>query len=101
MQIELVKWINQERDALYELCRPAMLICLVMLVPILPFLAFGPQITEWFSEWSEQENAAVLTSGVIVGLLSIDILLPIPSSMISTFGGVELGKLCLESAINK
>lgn len=74
-----------------ELCRPAMLICLVMLVPILPFLAFGPQIEQWVSEWSEKENAALITASVIVGLLSTDILLPIPSSMISTFGGIELG----------
>lgn len=70
-----------------------MLICLVMLVPILPFLLFGAQVEAWIDDWSKQENAALFTATVIIALLSTDILLPIPSSMISTFGGMELGTI--------
>ncbi|MCH7726857.1 MAG: VTT domain-containing protein [Planctomycetes bacterium] len=71
-----------------ELVRPAMLICLIMAVPILPFVVFGDQ---WVKDWSEQENSAPITATLVIALLSSDIFLPVPSSMISTFAGTKLG----------
>ncbi|MCA9227064.1 MAG: VTT domain-containing protein [Pirellulaceae bacterium] len=74
-----------------ELVRPALLICLVMLVPILPFLAFGSQVNSAVDRWREAEYSGAVTASVIVGLLATDIFLPVPSSVLSTFGGWQFG----------
>jgi uncharacterized membrane protein YdjX (TVP38/TMEM64 family) len=73
------------------LLRPILLITLLLLVPILPFVMWGSQLEvvfeQWFQQWSSPQQTALL----IVTLLATDILLPIPSSLISTFGGARLG----------
>lgn len=74
-----------------SLLRSAFLISLVLLVPILPFLFFGEQLGTMVQEWLEQPSSRPATAALIVGLLATDIFLPIPSSMISTLGGWQLG----------
>jgi uncharacterized membrane protein YdjX (TVP38/TMEM64 family) len=76
-----------------SLLRSAFLISMVLLVPILPFLFFGEQLTTLVTDWLEQPSSRPATIGIIVGLLATDIFLPIPSSMISTLGGWQLGWL--------
>jgi len=74
-----------------SLLRSAFLISIVLLVPILPFLFFGEQLGTLVEEWLEQPSSRPVTAALIVGLLATDIFLPIPSSMISTLGGWQLG----------
>ncbi len=74
-----------------SLLRSALLISLVMLVPILPFLLVGEPLTVLVRDWLEQPSSRPVTIALVVGLLSTDIFLPIPSSMISTLGGWQLG----------
>ena len=68
-----------------ELIRPALLICLVMLIPILPFLAFGESMELWTTQWFENQRSVPILAGGVILVLSGDIFLPIPSSMVSTF----------------
>ena len=71
--------------------RPMIVMSLILLVPIVPFLLFGADFEAWVERWSEQPYSAPLTAAVVIALLATDILLPTPSSMISTLGGWQLG----------
>jgi len=85
---------DRYQTAMHNLWRPVLLIALVLLVPVLPFLLFGEALETWirgiiddhFSVW------------FIIVILSTDILLPIPSSMISTMGGWKLDPLAASCA---
>jgi uncharacterized membrane protein YdjX (TVP38/TMEM64 family) len=74
-----------------ELFRTALLMAVVMLVPVLPFLAFGPQMEAWAKAWMKSPQSTPQAALAVVGLLSTDIFLPIPSSVVSTLGGWKLG----------
>ncbi|MFP6667361.1 MAG: VTT domain-containing protein [Pirellulales bacterium] len=74
-----------------DLVRPALIICLVLALPIVPFLFFGDQAERWVEDWEHRAYSTVLTFWLVVGVLALDIFLPTPSSMISTFGGSHLG----------
>jgi uncharacterized membrane protein YdjX (TVP38/TMEM64 family) len=76
-----------------ELLRSLPLVVAVLLVPIVPFLIFGGRLDHWFKHWSETATDPVTTSAVVIGVLSSDIFLPIPSSMVSTLAGSQLGWL--------
>lgn len=75
------------------LLRPLLLMSIVLLVPIVPFVVFGEQLETWFHSWSEQQESQRIVAAAVVGLLATDIVLPVPSSVISTFGGAQLGTL--------
>lgn len=74
-----------------ELFRTLPLMCAVLLVPVLPFLLFGGQLEAWLSDLRDHPPSQVGTAGLVIGLLATDILLPIPSSVISTLSGWQLG----------
>ena len=74
-----------------ELVRTLPLMCLVLLVPILPFLFFGGTLESWLRGMTEEPPAAGITAALVVTLLSTDIFLPIPSSVVSTLCGWQLG----------
>ena len=76
-----------------ELFRTFPLMCAVLLVPIVPFLFFGGQLEDWLRGISENPPSPLLSFWLVVGLLSTDIFLPIPSSVISTLSGWQLGVL--------
>ncbi len=65
----------------------------VLLVPVLPFLLFGPQMESWVERWMASPQSSLVAALAVVGLLSTDIFLPIPSSLVSTLGGWKLGVL--------
>ncbi len=71
--------------------RPMIVMSLILLVPIVPFLLFGADFESWVDDWSQQPYSKPATAAIIIGLLATDILLPTPSSMISTLGGWQLG----------
>jgi uncharacterized membrane protein YdjX (TVP38/TMEM64 family) len=75
------------------LLRPLLLVILVLLVPIVPFVACGEQLEAWFHRWSAEQVSQRIVAAAVVGLLATDILLPVPSSLVSTFGGAALGTL--------
>jgi len=74
-----------------ELFRTLPLMCVVLLLPILPFLFLGGQLDDWLRGLAENPPPPIATFALIVALLATDILLPIPSSVISTLSGWQLG----------
>ena len=71
--------------------RTTLLIVAVLLVPVLPLLVIGLSFEERVEGLFQTELSAQARFGLIVAALSSDILLPIPSSAVSTFGGGILG----------
>lgn len=76
-----------------ELFRTLPLMCAVLLIPVLPFLLLGGRFEDWMRGIAEQPPSVPVTFALVVGLLSTDILLPIPSSVVSTMSGWQLGWL--------
>ena len=74
-----------------ELFRTLPLMCIVLLIPVLPFLFFGGQLDHWLRGLAEDPPSGTAMTVLVVGLLSTDIVLPIPSSVISTLSGWQLG----------
>ncbi|PAY20019.1 DedA family protein [Rhodopirellula sp. SM50] len=74
-----------------ELFRTLPLMCVVLLVPVLPFLFFGGHVEDWLRGVAEDPPSVAVTASLVVALLATDILLPIPSSVISTLSGWQLG----------
>ncbi|WP_372715604.1 TVP38/TMEM64 family protein [Novipirellula sp.] len=74
-----------------ELFRTLPLMCVVLLVPVLPFLFFGGRLEDWLRGVAEDPPSVSATATLIIGLLATDILLPIPSSVVSTLSGWQLG----------
>lgn len=74
-----------------ELFRTLPLMCAVLLVPILPFLFFGDQVDAWLRGFADDPPSDAATFSLVVGVLAADLLLPIPSSLISTLSGWQLG----------
>ncbi|MCG8649163.1 MAG: VTT domain-containing protein [Pirellulales bacterium] len=74
-----------------ELFRTLPLMVVVLLVPVLPFLMFGGSFENWLRGIAEDPPSPGTTSALVIGLLATDILLPIPSSVISTLSGWQLG----------
>ena len=59
--------------------------------PAIPFLVFGHQFEAWLDATVHQVVDPTFAALLIIGLLSTDVLLPIPSSVLSTLGGEALG----------
>ena len=74
-----------------ELFRTLPLMCAVLLVPVLPFLFFGGRFEDWMQSLQDDPPSTNATAGLVIGLLATDILLPIPSSLISALAGHQLG----------
>jgi uncharacterized membrane protein YdjX (TVP38/TMEM64 family) len=63
----------------------------ILLVPIVPFLLFGEQIGQWWDRWQSQPHSGLWIAGMVIGLLSTDVFLPVPSSVVATLAGYRLG----------
>jgi len=74
-----------------ELIRTLPLMVLVLLVPVVPFLLLGAQVENWLRGFADHPPAPATTAAVIIGILATDILLPVPSSVVSTLSGWQLG----------
>lgn len=71
--------------------RPLVIVVGVLLLPLLPLLIFGDRLDAAVEEWLAVERPAGSVAAAVSGVLAVDILLPVPSSAVSTFGGAELG----------
>jgi uncharacterized membrane protein YdjX (TVP38/TMEM64 family) len=79
--------------AMRELSRPLIIVVLVLFVPIVPFLLLGDAFEEQVWNWFNTHVSPRELAAAVVLLLSSDILLPIPSSLVSTMAGARLGIL--------
>ncbi len=78
--------------------RLLLLFAVILILIIVPFLLWGDDVNEWFTSqlWFEEDGK--LASGyrgaaalVMFALLASDILIPVPSSLVSTCCGLFLG----------
>jgi uncharacterized membrane protein YdjX (TVP38/TMEM64 family) len=74
-----------------DLLRPLVIVVVALLVPILPFLGFGPRLEARIESWLDPPPAPAVVALATIVLLSTDVLLPIPSSVVSTVAGAQLG----------
>ena len=74
-----------------NLIRPMLPMIIILAVPIIPFLIFGEALEIWLKGWEEDPPAPSVIFAAVVGLLSTDIFLPIPSSVVSSVAGPRLG----------
>lgn len=63
----------------------------VLAIPIVPFLLLGEDWQTRIGEWGKSGDSQAWTAAAIVGLLASDIFLPIPSSVLCTAAGWQLG----------
>jgi len=73
--------------------RALFLFVIVLAIPIVPFLIWGQRIEAWGESFIAEPPSKGVTAMLIIGLLSTDILLPVPSSLVSTLAGSQLGLL--------
>ena len=73
--------------------RPLLLVILVLLVPIVPFLIAGDRIEAWTLNWLDSCPEPWLLAAATAAILASDIFLPVPSSLVSTLAGAQLGIL--------
>ncbi|MCA9166874.1 MAG: TVP38/TMEM64 family protein [Planctomycetales bacterium] len=66
------------------------ILLVVLLIPIVPFAIWHEPLEAWIRARLAQPMSATAVASWIVGLLATDILLPIPSSFLSTLGGSRL-----------
>jgi len=69
----------------------AILAALAVAVPLVPFLVFGTRLDEAVARRLDPPPPPLVTAAVEVGVLAADIVLPVPSSMVATLGGAQLG----------
>lgn len=74
-----------------RLIRLFVLIAVVLAIPIVPFLGFGESLEAQITGWLDSTLPAGTAVLVVVGLLAGDVVLPVPSSVVSTFAGKVLG----------
>ena len=74
-----------------QLRRWIVAVVLVLAVPIVPFVSLGDTLDERVAAWLHEGIPRTSFSAVVVGVLASDILLPVPSSFVSTLAGARLG----------
>lgn len=80
-----------------------LLVVVAILVPVIPFLLFGTRLDTLVAGWLDPPPSLPVLAMLEVGVLAGDLLLPVPSSVVATFGGarlgVALGTLCAWSGM--
>jgi len=71
--------------------RWAILATILIAIVLVPFFLFEEQFNQFAAEVARGEGSLWLAAGGIAGLLAADVLLPVPSSIVSTAAGVLLG----------
>ena len=68
-----------------------LLTVIILILLLIPFVLFGDSLDNWTNSFFQSGPSKLIASIVIGSLLSIDIVAPIPSSILSTAGGYFLG----------
>jgi 3-dehydroquinate synthase len=81
------------RPANFQLA-PLLIVVIVLLVPVAPFVIFGAWMESNIISWLESSfvsDRPLTVAAITTGLLTADILLPVPSSVVCTWAGRALG----------
>lgn len=60
-------------------------------VPLVPWLAWGARLDHAVAAWLDPPPPPVVLAVAEIGVLAVDLLLPVPSSLVATLGGASLG----------
>lgn len=60
-------------------------------VPLVPFVVCGARLDQMVAGWLDPPPPAAVLAALEVGVLAADMLLPVPSSLVATLGGAQLG----------
>ncbi len=71
--------------------RPLLIVTLVLAAPVVPFVFLGDRLEGWFTALFDPPPSASALWWMVVGVMASDVLLPVPSSMVSTLAGAQLG----------
>jgi len=71
--------------------RPWIILACVLTLPLLPLLIFGDSLDAAVHALIERDLSPWTVAGLVVGVLAVDLVLPVPSTAVSTFGGFMLG----------
>ena len=74
-----------------RLIRHVALLGVILLIPIVPFLLAGEWVDAQVAAWCADPPSPAAVAAVVVGLLAGDVLLPVPSSLVGTLAGSQLG----------
>ncbi|QDU77344.1 SNARE associated Golgi protein [Bremerella volcania] len=67
------------------------LFAVVLAIPIVPFVIWGHWLEQAARAWEETQPRPMVMAIVLFGLLALDVLLPVPSSLVNTLAGAKLG----------
>jgi uncharacterized membrane protein YdjX (TVP38/TMEM64 family) len=73
------------------LLKPILLLTLVLAIPVAPFLLFGDSLEARIEQKVRSTLPPTTVAMLVVGLLAVDIFLPVPSSVVGTVSGNVLG----------
>jgi uncharacterized membrane protein YdjX (TVP38/TMEM64 family) len=73
--------------------RTILIMGLALLVPIVPFFLLGEQLEGKINEWLQAGPSSETIGWATVIILTSDIFLPVPSSLVNTWAGAQLGVL--------
>jgi uncharacterized membrane protein YdjX (TVP38/TMEM64 family) len=76
-----------------SILRPVLLIAIVLMIPVVPFVLWGGELADWTKQWLVSSPRPGVTAAVVFALLAADIFAPIPSSLVNTLAGSQLGWL--------
>ncbi len=69
-----------------------LLTTIILLIILVPFFLFGEQVEKWTDDFVESASDQPGLVALVLGLLlAVDILVPVPSSLVSTAAGFVLG----------
>lgn len=73
------------------MARWALLLALTLAAILIPFFLWGEPLEQWIRTLLESGSARWTVAAALAGLLALDIVLPVPSSLVSTAAGALLG----------
>lgn len=67
------------------------LIAAALAIPIIPFLLWGHDLERAATAWEQTQASPWVMAIVLFLMLSLDVFLPVPSSLVNTLAGAKLG----------
>lgn len=67
------------------------LVTVALAIPTVPFAIWGDSLEQAARTWEETQPSPGVMAIVVFVLLSMDVLLPVPSSLVATLAGAKLG----------
>ncbi len=68
-----------------------LIVTLALAIPIVPFVVLGERFEQHVLGWFDASISPVHFTLLTIGVLAVDVLLPVPSSFVNTLAGARLG----------